>query len=287
MDNAVVTLDVLHSGVIWGWYVTMNLWAKSIATGVILLAPWILRRHTNPRLRLQIPLIAFIFLNITLLFTVLDLHQPLRFWHMFVYPHFTSVINLGAWLLTAFNGLLVVHLFLAWRGHEAMYRQLMPITWIVAFLATIYTAGLLGQANARELWHAATEVPQMLLAATLAGSAVFLLMRAGGEQASTWLSTVLGVSAGVSLTIYIAEVVLAPQKSEEAEYLVHVLLSGDLKTLFVGGLCLGFAVPLLMAWAGARRAQPGLMMLAGLLSLAGLWLVKHAWLIAPQLIPLS
>ena len=80
MDNAVVTLDVLHSGVIWGWYVTMNLWAKSIATGVVLLAPWLLK---HPKMKFTIPAIAFVFLNITLFFTVLDLHQPLRFWHMF------------------------------------------------------------------------------------------------------------------------------------------------------------------------------------------------------------
>lgn len=287
MDNAIVTLDVLHSGVIWGWYVTMNLWAKSLATGVVLLAPWVLKRDSRPNLRLLIPIIGFIFLNITLLFTVLDLHQPLRFWHMFVYPHFTSVINLGAWLLTAYNGLLVLHILFAWKRKDALYDRLMPVTWLVAFLATIYTAGLLGQANARELWHAATEVPQMVLAATLAGSAVFLLMRAGGDESSPWLSGVLGLSAGLSLTIYIVEVVLAPQKSEEAHYLINVLLSGELGVMFIGGLGLGFALPLLMAAMGARRPSPGLMMLASVMSLVGLWLVKHAWLIAPQMIPLS
>lgn len=284
MDNAVVTLDVLHSGVIWGWYVTMNFWAKSIATGVFLLAPWLMKQ---PKARLTIPVIAFVFLNVTLLFTVLDLHQPMRFWHMFVYPHFTSVINLGAWLLTLYNGLLVLHIGLAWLNKDALYDKLVPVTWIVAFLATIYTAGLLGQANARELWHAATEVPQMLLAATLAGAAVFLLLRTGGDETSKWLSVVLGVSAGVSLTIYIVEVVLAPQKSEEAEYLVHLLFSDDLKTLFVGGLVLGFGLPVVMSVLGAKKPSPGLMMVAGLFSLVGLWLVKHAWLIAPQLIPLS
>jgi len=36
LQSATVTLDVLHSGVLWGWYVTMNMWAKSIGTGVLL-----------------------------------------------------------------------------------------------------------------------------------------------------------------------------------------------------------------------------------------------------------
>lgn len=284
MDNAIVTLDVLHSGVIWGWYVTMNFWAKSIATGVFLLSPWLL---SKPKMKLVVPAIAFIFLNITLLFTVLDLHQPFRFWHMFAYPHFTSVINLGAWVLTAYNGLLVLHMGLAYLGKDELYQRLVPVTWTIAFVATIYTAGLLGQANAREIWHAATEVPQMLLAATLAGSATFLLMRAGGDEATHWLAKVLGGSAMVSLTIYFAEVVLAPQKSEEAEYLMHILTSGELKGLFLGGLIVGFGLPGLMSLLGGKRPSPALMMLASLMSLVGLWLVKHAWLIAPQLIPLS
>ena len=33
--NAVVTLDVAIPGIVWPWFVTMNMWAKSIGTGVI------------------------------------------------------------------------------------------------------------------------------------------------------------------------------------------------------------------------------------------------------------
>lgn len=285
--NAVVTLDVLHSDVIWGWYVTMNFWAKSIATGAILLAPWMLRHWDSVRMRLALPLIGFVFVNITLLFTVLDLHQPFRFWHMFAYPNFRSVINLGSWVLTGFNGLMVLLMFFAWKKKDGLYDKLLPLTWVVSFLATIYTAGLLGQANAREIWHAATEVPQMLLAATLAGSATLILGRLGGEEARKPLSVILGLSAGVMLTIFVAEIVLAPQKSEEAEFLVHILVSGELKSLFVGGLVVGFVLPLLAVVAGAKKNMAAPLLGASLLSLVGLWLVKHAWLIAPQMIPLS
>lgn len=287
MDNATVTLDVLHSGVIWGWYVTMNFWAKSIATGVVLLAPWLFNQDDSRRARLTVAVLGFVFLNVTLLFTVADLHQPLRFWHMFVYPHFTSILNLGAWVLTLYNLLLVILIVAAWSNRRALYDRLMPLTWVVAFFGTIYTAGLLGQSNARELWHAPTEISQMLLAATLAGSAVFLLLRLGTEHSTRWLTAVLGASAGISLVIYIAEIVLAPQKSEEAEYAVHLLLSGELRSIFTVGLVVGFLVPLLVSVVGYRKPNPRVMMLAGVMSLAGLWMVKHAWLIAPQLVPMS
>ncbi|MBI4819421.1 MAG: polysulfide reductase NrfD [Deltaproteobacteria bacterium] len=287
--EGIVTLDVLHTGVIWGWYVTMNFWAKSIATGVFLLGPFLWRRFPQNAAfyRTTVPVLGFIFLNITLLFTVLDLHQPFRFWHMFLYPHFTSVINLGAWVLTVYNGLLALLIWFAYKKLDGLYDRLVIPTWIVAFLATIYTAGLLGQQNARELWQTATEVPQMLLAATIAGSACLVLFPRPGPDERTALAWVLGLSAAVALTIFVSEVVFAPQKSEEAELIVRTLVTGDLRNLFLSGLFLGFVAPMALAFFGIQRRSASLLPAAAVSSLVGLWLVKHAWLIAPQLLPLS
>jgi FixJ family two-component response regulator len=36
--NAVVVLDVGLPGIVWGWIITMNMWAKSIGTGIIFIA---------------------------------------------------------------------------------------------------------------------------------------------------------------------------------------------------------------------------------------------------------
>lgn len=289
LQSAHVTLDVLHTGVIWGWYVTMNFWSKSLSTGVFLLGAFFLRRPAASRdfYRLAVPVIAFVFINVTLLFTVLDLHQPFRFWHMFVHPNFTSVINLGAIVLSLFDGLTFAMILLAWKRQEPLYDRLIAPTWVLAFLATIYTAGLLGQANARELWHTPTEVAQMILAATLAGSAVFLLLGRGRDGDAPVFAWVLLLSALVGLTVYVTELIFAPQKSEDAEFLIHTLLSGNLGTLFWAGLVLGFIVPGALALLGLQRKTPILFQLAAASSLVGLWMVKHAWLIAPQLIPLS
>lgn len=283
-----VTLDVLHTGVIWGWLVTMNFWSKSISTGVFLLGAFFMKSSPEKRFyRLAVPALSFVFINITLLFTVLDLHQMFRFWHMFVWPHFDSAINLGAWVLTVFNGLTALLTFLAWKKQDALFDKLLAPTWFLAFLATIYTAGLLGQANARELWHTPTEVAQMILAATLAGSATFLLIRKSTDGERTAFAWVLALSAMVALTIFITEVVFAPQKNEEAAYLVNILLTGELRGLFFSGLALGFALPAALTFFGLQQKSAALFPLAAASSLVGLWLVKHAWLIAPQLIPLS
>lgn len=289
MPSARVTLDVLHTGVIWGWYVTMNFWAKSVGTGAVLVGVYMARRYAGSRAfyRTWMALLGFAFINVTLLFTVLDLHQPFRFWHMFLWPHLTSAINVGAWFLTAYNALLVGMLFALWKKRESLYEALLWPTVVLAFLSTIYTAGLLGQASAREIWSTAAEVPQMVLAATLCGSASFLLVGAPSKEERASLAWVLGLSAILSLSVFIGEIVFAPQKSEEAEWIVHQLSTGQLGRLFYGGLIMAFVIPAALSLASVRVDRPAALKLAAMSSLAGLWLVKHAWLIAPQLIPLS
>lgn len=287
-QSARVTLDVLHTGVFWGWFVTMNFWAKSISTGVFLIGAFFMRRGASSAFyRLWVPAIAFVFINVTLLFTVLDLHQPFRFWHMFVWPHPTSAINLGAWVLSAFDFLMLAMAWLAWRKKDQLFDRLIAPAWVIAFLATIYTAALLGQATARELWQAPTEVAQMILAATLAGSAALLFFRSLVSEDRTVFAWILALSAVVALTIFVAEVIFAPQKSEEAEVLVALLVTGRLRVLFFSGLALGFVVPAVLAFVELQRRSVALLPLAAASGLVGLWLVKHAWLLAPQLIPLS
>ncbi len=288
-QHAHVTLDALHPGVMWGWFVTMNFWAKSIGTGVALVGVYMLRRYaqSDAFYRKWLPLIGFGGIAVTLLFTVLDLHQPFRFWHMFVWPHLTSSINLGAFLLSAYIGLLGLMLFAWWKHRDRWFDLLLWPAAALAFGATVYTAGLLGQANAREVWSGPAEVAQTVVAATLAGSAVYLLFGSLTNEERLSLAWVLGLSAVMALALFGAELWLAPQKSEEAEWVMHQLLSGPLRTLFVGGLVLGFVVPSLVALLSVGRGEPMGLRLAAVCGLAGLWMVKHAWLIAPQLMPLS
>ncbi|MEF3192383.1 MAG: polysulfide reductase NrfD [Campylobacterales bacterium] len=290
LKSAIVTLDVLHSGVIWGWYVTMNMWAKSIGTGVMLVGLYMMRKYqTNLGFfRTAIPLLGLIFIGITLLFTLLDLHQPLRFWHMFVWPHLTSVINWGSTFLNLYVAVLIGLFYALIKSKDELYNKLLLPAGVIAFIATIYTAGLMGQANAREIWQTPTEVAQMLLAATLAGSAAFLIVGFTlTEEEKISLGYVLAVSALIAFVIFLAEIVFAPQKSEEAEWVIHYITSGGMGLFFAAGLLLAFVIPMVTIALGIKNNNTSKFRLAALSALVGLWMVKHAWLIAPQMIPLS
>ena len=75
---------------------------------------------------------------------------------------------------------------------------------LLAIPVTLYTAGIMAEASARELWQMSTESAQMILAATLSGSAAIILL--GGSKLSDetkqFFGAILGLSALMAFIIY-------------------------------------------------------------------------------------
>jgi formate-dependent nitrite reductase membrane component NrfD len=291
--NAVVTLDVGIPGIVWPWLVTVNMWAKSIGTGVIFMLFFLLRKYPEKSqdLRFPITIVSLVFIHIFLLFTLADLHQPFRMWHIFFYPHLTSAITVGAWMATAFVGLLFLLAFLSFikKDNDAFDKTL---PWVVALAipVTLYTAGLMSQCTARELWQMPAETAQMIFAALLAGSAFVILVFGGklGWEANRSLSTVLIISAFMSFVLYMAEYVFGPMKAEEiAATLEYIKGDGPYTVMFWLGQWVAYLLPMLLIVLARASKSESILKLAAILALAGLWLVKHVWLMIPQLLPMS
>jgi len=290
--NAVVTLDVPLPDVFWGWFVTMNMWAKSIGTGVIFMLFLLLRKNSDEAngLRMPVAIVAFIFINVFLLFTLADLHQPLRMWHIFVYSHWTSAIAVGSWLASGFLGLLVVLIYLAWKNNNDSYDKVLFWTTILGIPVTLYTAGLMAESTARELWTMPTESVQMVLAATLTGSATMLLI--GGSKLSDdskqFFGTILGLSALMAFIIYMSEYIFGAMKAEEAAaILAYIKGNGEYATMFWIGQWVAYILPMILVALSRTSKSSSLLSLAAILAIVGLWVVKHVWLVIPQLLPLS
>jgi len=291
--NAVVTLDVALPGIVWPWLVTVNMWAKSIGTGVIFMLFLLLKKYPEQagKLRFQTTLVSIIFIHIFLLFTLADLHQPFRMWHIFFFPHVTSAITVGAWMATAFVGLLFLLAFLSFiKKDNAAFDK--TLTWVVllAIPVTLYTAGLMSQCTARELWQMPTESAQMIFAALLSGSA-FMILLAGNKlnyEAKKTLGVVLGLSALMSFILYMSEYVFGPMKAEEvAAVLEYIKGDGPYTVMFWLGQWMAYLLPMLLIVLSRASKSENILKLAAILALAGLWLVKHVWLIIPQLLPMS
>jgi len=290
--NAVVTLDAAIPGIVWPWLVTVNMWAKSIGTGVIFMLFMLLRMYPEQagKLRLPTAIVAFVFINIFLLFTLADLHQPFRMWHIFVYSNWTSAIAIGSFMASTFLGLLTFLGYLAYKKDYVMFDKVLLWTTILAIPVTLYTAGLMAQCTARELWQMPTESAQMILAALLSGSAFMILM--GGsklnDEAKNTLSVVLGLSALMAFIIYMSEYIFGPMKAEEvAATIDYVKSGGQYSVMFWLGQWMAYLLPMLFIVLSRTSKSESILKLAAILALVGLAIVKHVWLMIPQLLPMS
>ncbi len=292
INHAKVTLDVALPGIVWGWMITLNLWAKSIATGTVLVGAFMLARHKDEGgvtgIRKLIPIIAFIFLNIFLLFTLLDLHQPLRMVNIFFHPHFTSAITVGAWMATALTGVIAFMAFLAWMKNKTsgLYDLLLKIAVVLAIPVTLYTAVIMGEASARSLWQTGPELIQMALAALVAGSSILILL--GGKfskEAQKELAIILAVAASLSLIMYMGEYYFSWKDAEVEATLAAIRSGGDWHFTFWLGQWIGYIIPIILSIVAIKGGSSS--KLAAVLALIGLFIAKHVWLIIPQLLSLS
>jgi len=253
---------------------------------------YLLKRYPDAAggLRFPVTVVSLVFIHIFLLFTVIDLHQMFRFWHIFFHPHWTSAITVGAWIVTILVLVLFGMAFATFiKKDNALFDKLLVWAVILAIPVTLYTAGIMAEATARELWQMPTEAAQMVLAATLTGSATLLLMAPNlPYEAKRDLAVVLGLSALAAFILYMSEMVFGPIKAEEvAAVLQYVKGHGEYTTMFWVGQVLAFIVPFVLVILSVTNRSAGLLKVAALSAIVGLWIVKHVWLVIPQLLPMS
>ncbi len=294
INHAKVTLDVALPGIVWGWMITLNLWAKSIATGTILVGAFLLARHKDEGgvngIRMLIPIMAFIFLNIFLLFTLLDLHQPFRMINIFIHPHFTSAITVGAWIATALTGViaLMTYLSIIKKETKGLYDSLLKVAVVLAIPTTLYTAVIMGEASARELWQTPAELAQMAFAAFVAGSSLLAFFSGKWTaEARRDLAIILGTAAALSMTMYLGEYFFSWKGAEVEATMAAIHSGGEYSGLFWAGQVIGYMIPIVLSIMAVRKGNAGLLKLAALCALIGLFMAKHVWLIIPQLLSLS
>jgi len=307
--QAVVTLDVALPGIIWGWMITLNMWAKSIGTGVILVGAFLLYRHKKeemPNLRWMMPLIAFIALNVFLLFTLVDLHQPYRMINIFLHPHWTSAITVGAWMASLFTGLITLMLLIGigdqfpnvpfkgckltalGRRISPVYEKIFPFVVFLAIPVTLYTAIIMAESSARELWQAPAEVMQMMWAAFMAGSSALILVSGNwNKEARRDLALVLAIATFFSFMMYMGEYFFSFKSAEAEATLAFVHSGGPYNVEFWIGMVLGFIIPFFIAMGNMKSDNKTLLRVAAILALIGLYMAKDVWLKIPQLLNLS
>ncbi len=292
MPKARVAYDVFHPRP-WGWKVALYLWTKGIgagAFGLVFLTATLGLAAPSQLVRLAAAFIALTGVGLTALLLVWDLKRPERFLTILYRPQWRSWLTIGAFVLIGYSGLLGLWFLGTWLGVDD--RLLNALGWptvALAALAALYSAFLLGQCEARDLWQSPTLIVVLLAQATILGAASLLAVGVlSGAPTSIVEVGRLALVAGA--TVNVAALVLgeavAKHPTTNARAAAHLLVRGPYRTNFwLGGVVAAGVVPFAVALA-VPVAGP-LLVGAGLVAAAGLLWYELGYIAAGQAVPIS
>ena len=277
---ALLSYDVTHK-IPWDWRVSLYTWTKAIAAGAYL-APLIAAlggflAWESDLWRWGAPAVALAFLALTGVVLIADLEHPKRFHYLFLRPQWRSWLVRGAVVIAAYGAVLALHLILSAAGTIEPQKWLSVVGLPLAVATAAYTAYLLAQAKARDLWQSPMLGPHMIVQAVMVGAAVASLaahwLVGGAVEGLLWL---LAGTSVAHLAAVAAETTL-PHTTAHAHLAVRELTRGRYARYFWPAAVL-VAVSVFAPLIGLAAAP---------LALIGLLLYEHAYVQAGQAVPLA
>jgi molybdopterin-containing oxidoreductase family membrane subunit len=176
----------LGSYVPWGLWVGFYDYLVWLEVGSLLVFTSLLYLVGFKRLARLKPLAlftGFVVLMMALLVVLLDLGQAMRFWHVLIYPTFSSMIAWMVWLHILYMLVLVAELALvldfvkpANARKEQMLKLLAYLTLPMGLGLIIVSGSVFGVVAARPLWNTSSLPLMFIVSALAAGSALILLL---------------------------------------------------------------------------------------------------------------
>jgi Fe-S-cluster-containing dehydrogenase component/formate-dependent nitrite reductase membrane component NrfD len=280
--------DVPHATP-WGKKIATYLWTKSISAGVLLISAILLNigfEQDAPVLHIVSPVLALLFLAVTMLLLVVDLKKPGRFLYIFTKSNFNSWLVLGGYVLTVYGILAAIWLFYGLKGWITPF-----VVWPTALFAiasACYSAFLFAQARGRDFWQSPLLFWHLLVQAISAGAALLTLVGAllgVSVPLFLWLGNILVVSLFAGMAMIFGDLFMA-HGNEEVERAASLLIKGALgKQFWIFVIALGAVVPILLTLWPSGSLVPNI--IASVLVLFGLWMYENLWIKAGQSVPLS
>jgi Fe-S-cluster-containing dehydrogenase component/formate-dependent nitrite reductase membrane component NrfD len=299
--EAHVVYDTPKNTAPWGWKVSAYLGTKSIGTGVMMVAAFLLAFYglhgvlsnaMSHLLGIGAPVIGGFFIALTLVLLIADLKRPGRAVFLVFKPNPTSWLVWGSYILGIFGFIEAAWFLSALLGLTDVLLWLIIPALLFGALGAGYTAFLFGQAEGRDFWQSPLLLPILLVQAVIAGASALGFLSwplSIGNSVSTLLTVILLGAIILHLFLIIIEVFGSHSNSHVATA-AHYMRSGRFKDLFWGlFFALGSLLPSAMLCIAlvAPAAQPALLGFAGMLSLVGIFAYEQCFVTAGQIVPLS
>jgi tetrathionate reductase subunit C len=214
---------------------------------------------------------ALVVLAVAPIFLLLDLTQPLRFWHLFSYINWRSSITWGTFFLTAYPPIGLIYAWCVLRGNYRAAKIWGLCGFPIAVSVHGYTGFILALAKGRAFWNTPLNPILFLVSAMVSGLALMIIilhirkriLRLQGEQEAadsritSNLVTMMFIFLIIELFLMACDVaVLAHSRKDEYE-MFQLLTQGEWAPLFLGvELTLGGLIPLILLSIRQIRLQP-------------------------------
>jgi len=173
----------------WGAPIYVYLWLAGIAGGAYF-AAFLADRFTGGGDRRLLRLATYLGIPLAVIGVILlvvDLGQPIRFWHLLATFRVTSPMSMGTWILLVWVGLAMIMAISWWAERllsEEATRNLRemtePLTWINLVLAVLLIAytGVLLAVSSQPLWAGTVLLPSLFVASAISTGVAILIITA-------------------------------------------------------------------------------------------------------------
>jgi len=247
--------------------------------------------------------LAPILLILAPLALIVDLEQPPRFWHLFLYLNLKSPITYGSFLLTLYpiNG--IVYAWYLFKEKARLAKILGLIGIPLAICTHGYTGFILALGKGRILWSTALMPTLFIVSAMVSGMALVILVaalryayrrqlasleeREKDKALILNLGKIMGAMIIADLFLVGNDLLVLLTSTQEALHVAHLILFGKFQPLFVGTeILLGGFLPLLLVFLPWTGRSLGGVVAASILVMVGVMAMRYVVVVGGQYLPL-
>ena len=288
----------------WGLLIAMYFYFTGLSAGTFVISSMatVMGMEKYKPLAKYAALLAFLLLGSVPFLLILDLGQPLRFWHIMVptYFHVTSVFAWGTLLLSLYPILFFIYAFYLWIKPEEKktIRTLGMIGVPLAIAVHAYTGFIFGVIKSRAFWYTALQPAYFLASAFVSGFGLMMLVtlllnKYGSEETKKAISKSLVYDMGrilsyilaVDFFFVVSQILITLHGNVESVLAVTFALKDPI--YLWGEIVAGLIIPYIILVLPRTKRNLSWVTMAAVLVLIGVAFVRWSIVHIGQSIPIS
>jgi len=234
---------------------------------------------------------------------IIDLNQPLRFWHLFVFMNPTSPLSWGSFFLLGDAVVCLVYAYFVLQGNLKMARVWGLGGLPIAIAGHGYTGFFLALSKARAFWNTALNPALFMISAMVSGLAVLIVLsnlwlrRSSPEMSQEQVvkyKSVIGTLLRLFIIFIVADLFLIgsdltvlASSDPESYAMLQLLTTGEFAVWFLGiELLLGAVLPLALLSFPQTRRIPAVQYASAALVIIGIFVMRVIIVIGGQSVQL-